>query len=67
MMPAQQISRAYYRFYCQDGGGKFLRVDESHCETDDDALAHAAELLGSSPHCATIEVWNLARIVGRVG
>jgi hypothetical protein len=59
--------RSYYRFYCLDGAGAIMSADDSHCETDADALKHAASMLKPKSRCMAIEVWNLTRLVGRVG
>jgi hypothetical protein len=54
---------AHYRIYLVNGDNHFIDADVVACPTDDDALARAAELV--SNECGT-EVWNLARLVGRL-
>ncbi len=50
--------RAYYRFYCVSPRGRFVGVEEAHCETDEDAREHARLALGRHLHCGAIEVWR---------
>ena len=50
--------RAYYRFYCVGSRGRFVGVEKSHCETDDDARRHARASLERFVHCRAIEVWR---------
>ncbi len=49
---------AYYRFYCVSAHGRFVGVEEDHCETDDDARESARERLERLANCGAIEVWR---------
>lgn len=57
----------YYRLYCMNAAGRIVGVEETHCEDDASACAHARERLPQMDgNCLTIEVWNQARRVGHV-
>ncbi len=49
---------AYYRFYCVSRQGRFVGVEEDHCETDEQARASARERLQRLGNCRAIEVWR---------
>jgi hypothetical protein len=56
----------YYRLYCINRAGKITGVEETHCEDDESACAHARTLLPERNKCERIEIWNHARRVGHV-
>jgi hypothetical protein len=58
--------RAYYRFYCVSPRGRFVGVEETHCETDEDAREHARRCLEQKVHCRSIEVWRREVLVCHV-
>ncbi|HEX8232708.1 MAG TPA: hypothetical protein VF559_05095 [Caulobacteraceae bacterium] len=58
--------RNYYRLYCVNTLNKIIGVEETHCDDDASACAHAAEKLPSVSRCASIEVWSGSRFVCRV-
>jgi hypothetical protein len=55
-----------YRLYCINQSGSIVGVEDAHCPSDQDALEHARSLLDDKDHCHGIEVWERARLVGRV-
>ena len=58
--------RQYYRLYCVNQDGRIVGVEETHCDTDDDAEAHAGSRLAGLSKCDGIEIWNLDRFVSWV-
>ena len=58
--------RHYYRLYCVNQDGRIVGVEETHCDTDDAAEAHAGARLESMVKCNGIEIWNLDRFVSWV-
>ena len=54
---------SYYRVYLVNGTGRFFNVEETECESDDDAIAFAKPLLSMA---SAVEVWNRARHVARL-
>jgi len=53
----------YYRIYLFDEHDHFLAAKNVLYETDQEAFAHAASLVGN--HSGT-EIWDHARLVGRL-
>ena len=65
MLSSQTLQ--YYRLYCMNAAGRIVGVEETHCEDDASACAHARDRLPDMDgKCLTIEVWNHARRVGHV-
>ena len=57
----------YYRLYCLNAAGRIVGVEETHCEDDASACAHARERLPQlEGKCLRIEIWNQARRGGHV-
>jgi hypothetical protein len=61
-----EATRQYYRLYCLNDRGKIVGVEETHCDDDDSACAHARSRLAEIGKCMSIEVWNYARRVGQI-
>jgi len=57
------MSDRYYRFYDLDHRGAITGASNRSFADDAEALAHADELLVSSP---AVEVWQTDRMVGRL-
>jgi hypothetical protein len=53
-----------YRIYLLDVSDHFLAAKDVVCETDQEAFAQAADLIGSH---AGAELWEQTRLVGRLG
>ena len=53
-----------YRIYLLDVSDHFLAAKDVVCETDQEAFAQAADLIGS--HTGA-ELWEQTRLVGRLG
>lgn len=51
----------YYRCYFLDADGHVLAAEVVQADTDEEALARAAEMLSGRPHYRSIEVWDGAR------
>ncbi len=63
--PQEHVVRGY-RLYCLDHKASIIGVEEAHCESDDHAIEHAQSLLPSRTNCHGIEIWERARLIGRV-
>jgi hypothetical protein len=55
-----------YRLYCLNKKGGIVGVEEALCPSDEHAIAEAERMLGRRPRCQGVEVWDRARLVGRV-
>jgi hypothetical protein len=55
-----------YRLYCLNEKGGIVGVEEALCPSDEHAIAEAERMLGRRPRCQGVEVWDRARLVGRV-
>jgi hypothetical protein len=55
-----------YRLYCLNRAGGIVGVDEVFCPSDEHVLTRAEQVLAERPRCHGIEVWERARMVGRV-
>lgn len=53
-----------YRIYILDDNDRIAEVIEKDCPSDEEALAAARQI--SEPD-GTVEVWQLARCLGKVG
>ena len=53
-----------YRVYLLDVSDHFLAAKDVVCETDQEAFAYAADLIGNH---AGAEIWEQTRLVGRLG
>jgi hypothetical protein len=53
----------HYRVYLLTSGDRILGAQIVDADTDDEALAAAASVIG---HYPAVEVWRLSRKVGRV-
>ena len=56
----------YYRLYRLNDAGRIFGVDAGEFETDEQASRHALDLAGAIAGCAAIEIWDRARLAGRV-
>ena len=54
------------RLYCLDLVNAILGVEEARCPSDRHALDHAKALLAERDPCHGIEIWEQARLIGRV-
>ena len=54
---------ALYRIYLLDVSDHFRAAQDAMCETDQEAFAYASHLIGSH---AGVEIWEQARLVGRL-
>jgi hypothetical protein len=51
-----------YRIYMLDHYGHIFRAEDFRCNSDEQAMIKALELSGG----ATVEIWQYARVVGRI-
>ena len=58
--------KTYYRLYCVNDRDRIIGVEETHCDDDASACAHASEKLPSVSKCKSIEVWSGDRFVCRI-
>jgi hypothetical protein len=55
-----------YRLYCLDHTASIIEVEEGYFASDEQALQHAQSILPERETCHGIEVWERARLIGRV-
>ena len=54
-----------YRCCLMDSKDRVKAIETADCSSDADAMMKAAEILARQPDVGAIEIWDMARLVGR--